>query len=87
MKRELKNGIFHASAAIVALAPAAYFNNVPAWLWAGFFYGWVREFTEEQLKHPSLSAFEAGFDALFSWRDLLGWSLGGLAIGLAVLLR
>jgi len=85
--REWKNAIVHALAAILALAPAAAFPDNPfAWLLAGFCYGWVREITEEQLKHGT-NLGEAMVDALESWRDLLGWSIGGLVIGIAVALR
>jgi len=84
MKRELKNGFIHASIAIIVLAPAAYFDNIIAWTAAGFYYGWIRETTEEQLKHPELSVIEAAVDAFESWRDLLGWLTGGFIVGLAV---
>lgn len=87
MNRELKNGIVHVSVAILALAPAAYFGGVAGWAFAGFCYAAVRETTEEQLKHPTLSLVEAFIDGLTSWRDYLGWTLGGVAIGLATVLR
>lgn len=81
MNRELKNGLYHGLAAIVALAPAAAFGGIAAFTFAGFCLGLVRETTEEQLKNGTkLPA--AIYDALFSWRDLLGWSIGGFAIGL-----
>lgn len=82
MNRELKNGLVHAVAGILALAPAAYFGGVAGFTFAGFCYGLVRETTEEQLKYGTALP-EAIFDALFSWRDILGWTIGGLVIGLA----
>lgn len=84
MNRELKNGLYHALGAIAALAPAAAFPTNPvAWLYAGLCYGLVREVTEE----GSPVTAEKIFDAFTSWRDLLGWTIGGLILGIAVALR
>lgn len=84
MNRELKNGLIHATLAIVLLAPAGYSPGILAFTLAGFGYAAVRETTEEQLKHPTLSLPEAFIDSLTSWKDYLSWSIGGLLIGLGV---
>lgn len=83
MKRELKNALYHFIAGVLFLAPAAYLDNLPGWVFAAFCYALVRETTEEQLKHPHLTLLEAAVDSFRSWRDYLSWTLAGLAIGLA----
>lgn len=85
--RELKNGLYHAGWAIVTLLPVALFPNAYGFTVSGFLAGLIRETTEEQNKtygvHSSFR-FEMVVDALGSWRDLLGWTLGGLILGVGV---
>lgn len=75
--KELRDQLAHAGAAILCLLPVALFPNILTGLVSGFLAGMIREVTEEG--EVSLAAIRA---ALGSWKDLCGWSLGGLIVGL-----
>lgn len=67
----------HAGAAVVALLPFALLPCALTGAWAGFCMGMVREITEEG--EIGAGSFRK---ALGSTRDLIFWTLGGLAVGL-----
>lgn len=85
MKRELKNGLYHAGAAILVLLPAAVLPPIAGFAGSAFLVCLVRETTEEQW-HYHNQALEWWMvrDALASWRDFIGWTAGGLLLGAAL---
>lgn len=80
MARELKNGLYHAGWAIFVLLPIPLIGGVFGYTLAGLLAGMIREVTEEGTPVTA----ESIFDAMFSWRDLLGWTIGGLVLGSAI---
>jgi hypothetical protein len=75
--RELRDQLAHASAAILCLLPVALAPNILTGAISGFLCGMIREVTEEgEISLPAIKA------ALGSWKDLCGWSLGGLFVGI-----
>lgn len=78
MQKELRDQLAHAGFAILCLLPLAIAPNAIGGLFSGFCVGLVREVTEEG-NPVSVDKLRA---ALGSWKDLLGWSLGGLILGL-----
>ena len=76
--KEIRDQAAHAAAAVLCLLPLAIAPNVIGGVLSGFLVGLVREVTEEG-DPVSIDKLRA---ALGSWKDLLGWSLGGLILGL-----
>ena len=76
--KELRDQAAHAAAAVLCLLPLAIAPNIVGGILSGFCIGVVREVTEEG-DPVSIDKLRA---ALGSWQDLLGWSLGGLILGL-----
>jgi hypothetical protein len=76
--KELRDQLAHAGAAILCLLPLAIAPNFIGGILSGFLVGLVREVTEEG-DPVSVDKLRA---ALGSWKDLCGWSLGGLILGL-----
>lgn len=79
LTRELRDQSAHAAVAAIVVIMAALFGFVGA-VFAAFTVGLVREVTEEGTPVTGAKLVRA----LGSWRDLLGWSAGGViaAIGL-----
>lgn len=77
MTKEIRDQLAHAGAAILCLLPVALAPNIFTGMVSGFLCGMIREVTEEG--EISLAAVR---HALGSWKDLCGWSLGGLIVGL-----
>lgn len=75
--KELTDQTAHASAAVIALAPAAFWPNPLTFAWAGFCMGLVREITEE----GGAVTIESAKAAVHSYRDLSFWALGGFLTG------
>lgn len=78
MRKELIDQTSHATAALIALAPAAFWPNPITFAWAGFCLGMVREVTEESPLVTLISVRAA----VHSYRDLAFWTLGGFVTGL-----
>jgi hypothetical protein len=76
--KELRDQAAHAAAALLCLLPLALAPNAIGGTFSGFLIGLVREVTEEGVP-VSADKLRA---ALGSWKDLCGWSLGGLILGL-----
>lgn len=77
MSKQLRDQSAHVIASAAALTPAALWPNPFTFAWAGFCLGMVREVTEEG---PPVTV-RSVVAAVSSWRDLLFWTLGGLAVG------
>ena len=77
MTKEIRDQLAHAGFAVLCLLPLALSPNIVGGAVSGFLCGMIREVTEEG--EVSLAAVRA---ALGSWKDLCGWSLGGLVLGL-----
>lgn len=75
--KELRDQALHCAAAILCLLPLVLIPVIGG-LVSGFLAGLIREVTEEG-DPVSLEKVRA---ALGSWKDLCGWSLGGLIVGL-----
>lgn len=80
MNRELKNGFYHAGAAILVLLPAAVLPPIAGFAGSAFLVCLVREVTEE----GSPVTVEKMVDALGSWADFIGWTAGGAMLGAAL---
>jgi hypothetical protein len=78
MKKELRDQALHCAAAILCLLPVALAPNILTGALSGLLAGLIREVTEEG-DPVSLASILA---ALRSWKDLCGWALGGLIVGL-----
>jgi lipid-binding SYLF domain-containing protein len=77
MREEITSQAAHAAAALLALAPAAFWPNPITFAWAGFCLGMVREVTEES---PLVTIISVR-NAVQSYRDLAFWTLGGFVTG------
>lgn len=80
IRKELRDQAAHFGAGLVFALPLAIDVNPLTGIIATGGYGLVREVTEEGAP-VTLAKVRA---ALRSWKDLLGWSLPGLLIGLFV---
>jgi hypothetical protein len=76
--KEIREQLAHVGAAILCLLPLAIAPNIVGGILSGFLVGLVREVSEEG-NPVSIDKLRA---ALGSWKDLCGWSLGGLILGL-----
>lgn len=75
--KELRDQPAHAGAAILCLSPIVILPGIIGGAISGFLCGMVREITEEG--EVSLESLKS---ALGSWKDLCGWTLGGVLLGL-----
>jgi hypothetical protein len=78
MNKQIRDQLAHAGAAFLCLLPLAIAPNIIGGILSGFLVGLVREVTEEG-DPVSIDKLRA---ALGSWKDLLGWTLGGLVLGI-----
>ena len=78
MKKEIRDQLAHAGAALLCLLPLAIFPGYIGGALSGFLCGMIREVTEEG-DPVSLGSVK---DALHSWKDLTAWTLGGALVGI-----
>lgn len=79
MPRRYYDDAAHIIFAILLLLPIALLGvNLFSATVTAFFFGLIREVTEE----GDPVSPESVLDALQSWRDLVGWTAGGLILGL-----
>ncbi len=78
MIKEIRDQALHCAAAALCLLPVALAPNFFTGAISGALAGLIREVTEEG-DPVSIEKVKA---ALRSWKDLCGWAVGGLIVGL-----
>lgn len=78
IKKELRDQVAHIAAFLVVVGIPLFFPSVLACVISGFLFGFVIEVKER----GSTITMENVKKALHSWKDLLGYSAGGLLLGM-----